>query len=429
MKQYYQSDSIKLDAERVSEHVDDTFGLTTVFHDVVIASEMVQPYDDGRAWKNRDELEAYSWTVDGAWVIVGGHPTEGIISDRAQVSGRTVNPRYVKNLKDNTGRPHRAGVRADIEIFNDKVPKETLDDMKNGKLADVSIGFFFSKDDTAGMIEDGPFKGDEYDYVQRNMFHNHTAAGIDNGRCPMPYCGLGADEIRQMISGDPFAGFEDFDDCMSHMTKPKKEGGEGYDEETARKVCGELQAQHEDIKTEKNTLNNAKKKAVNALLEILDAVEAAKGELDAKKATVDNWWISLNWKDEELTPIYDRLDEDTKQQIIEAGLCPTCGDEDEEEEPPSDTCVCPECGATAERPEDKHCPDVECPECGAAMRAREPGSGGGKGEGGPSEDEDLPYEDGEALDYTLTPVERAEREDESDVFEVLERARRVLREE
>jgi len=43
----------------------------------------------------------------------------------------------------------------------------------------------------------------------------------------------------------PFAGFEDFDACMAHMTKPKDQGGGGYDEETARKVCGKLQAQSE----------------------------------------------------------------------------------------------------------------------------------------------------------------------------------------
>ena len=41
----------------------------------------------------------------------------------------------------------------------------------------------------------------------------------------------------------PFAGFPDFDACLVHMMKPKSEGGGGYDEETARKVCGKLQAQ------------------------------------------------------------------------------------------------------------------------------------------------------------------------------------------
>ena len=42
----------------------------------------------------------------------------------------------------------------------------------------------------------------------------------------------------------PFAGFASFDACMTHMTSPKPDG-QGYDEDTARKVCGSLQAREE----------------------------------------------------------------------------------------------------------------------------------------------------------------------------------------
>lgn len=51
-----------------------------------------------------------------------------------------------------------------------------------------------------------------------------------------------------------------------------------------------------------------------------------------------------------------------------------------QDEPPA-KCVCPECGATVDNPENKHCPDMKCPKCGASMRARKPGTGGGKGKG------------------------------------------------
>ena len=266
MKLIYQQDQVKLDAGRITEYKHPAFGDTTVFHDVVIASEIVQPYDDGKAWKPRDELEAYAWTVDGRWVIVGAHPSDGIISDRGQVSGRTVNPRYVKDLNDpNTNRPCRAGVRADVEVFNKKVSPNTLEDMKNGKKQDVSIGFFFSKDEVAGMIEDGPFKGDAYDYVQRNMFHDHLAAGIDNGRCPMPYCGLGADELNKNIVGDPFAGFENFNDCVTKiMAKNPK-----LSKESAIKICGSLKEKHEDTVSE-NKMSNMKALA-RAILEACDS--------------------------------------------------------------------------------------------------------------------------------------------------------------
>jgi len=44
----------------------------------------------------------------------------------------------------------------------------------------------------------------------------------------------------------PIGPFPDFDACVAHMMKPKKEGGGGYDEETARKVCGKLKAELEE---------------------------------------------------------------------------------------------------------------------------------------------------------------------------------------
>jgi len=54
-----------------------------------------------------------------------------------------------------------------------------------------------------------------------------------------------------------------------------------------------------------------------------------------------------------------------------------------QDEPPS-KCVCPDCGTTVDNPENKHCPDIKCPKCGASMRARKPGTGGGKGKGSKS---------------------------------------------
>ncbi len=243
MKVIYQQDSFTLDTKRITDEADPVFGSMTVFHDVVIASEIVQPYNDGKAFKPRDELENYAWSVDGAWIIAGGHPDEGIISERDQVAGRTIAPRYVKDLKDpKTKRPNRAGIVADIQVFNDKVSPELLEEMKNGTKQDVSIGFFFSKDETSGVVQDGPFKDAEYDYVQRNLFHNHVAVGIDSGRCPMPYCGLGADEMKRAVTGDPFAGFKNWSDCVARiMAKNPK-----MSKEAALKVCGKLKEKHED---------------------------------------------------------------------------------------------------------------------------------------------------------------------------------------
>lgn len=320
MTYIYQEDQVTLNPERISDGKHPIFGETTIFHDVVLASEMVQKYPDGVALKDRKELEDYAWTIEGRWVKIGGHPENGIISDRDEVGGRTINVKFVKNLIDHkkTQRPNRAGIRADLEVFNKKVSPELLDEMKKGTKPDVSIGFFFTKDETKG-----DFNGEKYDYVQRNMFHDHLAAGIDNGRCPSPYCGLGADELREKLVGDPFAGFSSFEACVAKMMKPKSEGGQGYSEETAKKVCGKLKAQHEDNKEEEDDLVKASR-ILRALLE--EELEALRGEREALKDTRE-WWMILDWTDPQLAEVFDHLEEDVREQIIDAGLCPTCADE------------------------------------------------------------------------------------------------------
>lgn len=330
MRTIFQQDQIKLDTERITSYKHPVFGDITVFHDVVIASEMVQPYEDGRAYKSRDELEKYAPYVDGRWVIVGAHPVEGIISERDQVSGRTINPRYVKDLNDpKTKRPCRAGVRADIEIFDGKVPPQTLADMKNGKKQDVSIGFFFSKDETPGVVETDSCKGEEYDYVQRNMFHDHLAAGLDNGRCPMPFCGLGADELNKSLVGDPFSSFPDFGACVTSMTKPKSEGGQGYSEEVAKKVCGKLQSEHEKKKKDSDKMREAMKLLLRTFME---EAEALKGERDATKtADKAEWWREIEWSTDDNRTVFDALPRETRDLIIEAGLCPACMDAEKTE--------------------------------------------------------------------------------------------------
>jgi len=318
----YQRDSITLDASRITEETHPTFGLMTVFHDVVIASEIVQEYDDGRAFKNRDELESYAWSVDGAWIIAGGHPAEGIISDRGQVSGRTVNPRYVKNLKDpKTDRPSRAGVIADVQVFNDQITPVLLDEMKAGTKQDVSIGFFFSKDATPGVVEADSCKGEEYDYVQRDMFHNHLAVGIDNGRCTMPYCGLGADEMRKMIVGDPFAGHKNWGECVKTVMSENSD----LSKEDAEAICGKLKSEHEDRIMEDDLVKYASK-ILNQVMGLHDEIQALKGERDAlKESQTTEWWKQINWDEEKFPTIFEHLNEETRQLITTEGLCPTCG--------------------------------------------------------------------------------------------------------
>lgn len=309
MKYIYRKDQVELDPSRITSGTHPIFGDTTIFHDAVIASEMVQVYDDGAALKSRDELELYVQTMEFSnAVVIGAHPVYGIVSDRDEIAGRTINHRFVKDLIDpKTERPSRAGVRADIEIFNKKVAPEVLSDMKNGKKSEVSVGFFHAKDETPGE-----FDGVAYDYIQCSMLHNHLAAGIDNARCPDPYCGLGADEIKERIAGDPFAGFKDFAECEKEIKKKNPK----LSDERVKKICGSLKAKSE----EKKDIMVKASKLLRVLLE--DEVEALKGENDAKEKK--EWWELLDWSEDDMREVYDTLAEDLQDQIIDAGLCPDC---------------------------------------------------------------------------------------------------------
>jgi hypothetical protein len=308
MSYIYQEDSVELAPEKISVSIDPLHGPTTIFHDVVIASEIVQPYPDGKALKCRDELEAYAWTVEGRWTKAGGHPEDAIISDRADVCGRTTNAHYVKNLKDpKTGRPNRAGVKADIQVFDKRISSELLDSMKKGKKRDVSIGFFFKKDEAPGKVTDGPFMGEDYDYVQRNMFHDHLAIAIDNGRCPSPYCGLGADEaVKRTLTNDPFAGFANWGVCIEKIMA----GNPKLTKEQAANICGSLKAKHENA-AEQESLQNVAAIAKAILCECgkEDMAATAHGDMNKLRDLVMEGYFSEHVIKSTTKQIDDRIKE------------------------------------------------------------------------------------------------------------------------
>jgi hypothetical protein len=162
---------------------------------IVIASEIVQQYDNGYAYKPADELEKMAQNAEliGAKPIkILEHPkadTNYLIQKQADVSGKATNFRFVKNLMDpKTKRPCRKGVVADGWWNKSVTPQNVIDDIVAGKMRDCSIGFSFDSDPTPGE-----FDGAKYDYVQRNIYLDHVAAPIPAGRCPGPICGIGYD--------------------------------------------------------------------------------------------------------------------------------------------------------------------------------------------------------------------------------------------
>lgn len=163
----------------------------------IIASEIVQQYSDGYAYKPAGDLEQMAQTANliGARPVkILDHPgadTNYLLLKQSDVHGVVKNFEFVKNLIDTkTKRPCRRGVKADVYWFKDRVPKEVINDIRSGKMLDVSIGFTFDKEESSGE-----FEGQHYDYIQRNLFLDHLAAPIPSGsgRCPGPICGIGYD--------------------------------------------------------------------------------------------------------------------------------------------------------------------------------------------------------------------------------------------
>jgi hypothetical protein len=165
----------------------------------VIASEIVQPYQDKKsgktfyAYKPADELEKATWTAEGRWVKVLAHPNADVINSAEDVNGKMINPVFRKDLNDpKTNRPCRRGIQVDVCWFKDRTPKEVIDKARKMEIRDNSIGFSCLNDPVPGE-----FQGQKYDVVQRNIFIDHLAAPIEKGRCPSPYCGINVDSADE----------------------------------------------------------------------------------------------------------------------------------------------------------------------------------------------------------------------------------------
>jgi hypothetical protein len=170
----------------------------------VIAREIVHQYPEGMAYKPADELEKAAWTADHRWVTTDKHPDTVLLMRSDDVKGRIENPEFVKNLVDPaTRRPMDRGIRADLVFFKRKLAPAYIDAVKQGLKNDVSIGFSYEEDRTPGE-----FRGQRYDYTQRNIFIDHVAAGVPLGRCPSPFCGIGVDAV--FTAADPWEEGEKF---------------------------------------------------------------------------------------------------------------------------------------------------------------------------------------------------------------------------
>jgi len=189
----------------------------------VITREGVYQYPDGRAFKSRMELLKATHTARNAKITILDHPDSLVVMSQKQMHGVVEKPFF-----------DRDRIRAVLNFDKSTCPADFLDNVRNGKLKDVSIGFYYQPDLTPGT-----WNGSNYDYVMRDIVIDHVAAGVLKGRCSFPDCGIGVDTMMKRIALDPFGEYADFADCVAK--NQDKADPEGYCATIKRSIEGAQQ--------------------------------------------------------------------------------------------------------------------------------------------------------------------------------------------
>ena len=167
--------------------------------DVLYTTESLRISTD--AWKEDDDVVTFKAVLTKEGVMNGGykpgeeikksyrwlenvpitdeHPKNrlGIVISLDEAKG------YVDNVElrmDGNGRPE---VVANLNIF--KTEAELIDKIRSGKKVEVSVGFWYVREDSTGA-----FAGMKYDHVQRNLYFDHVAI-VERGACSREQgCGI-----------------------------------------------------------------------------------------------------------------------------------------------------------------------------------------------------------------------------------------------
>ena len=168
-------------------------GKVLVIHDVPIAKEIVQRYgtqeasNPGMHYKPKDEIE--NMGIEFSPISLS-HPEKHFhqMSDE-EVKQLTIG--YHSNSFNKDGKKY-----SNLNLFVDKLPEWFLNNVKDQKAIEVSIGFNHD-----AVNKPGTFNGVNYDYVQTNIRHDHTAILNPTERARAPFSqgvGIGADKNNKL---------------------------------------------------------------------------------------------------------------------------------------------------------------------------------------------------------------------------------------
>jgi len=174
----------EFDSSKQMKETEDALIVPTIF-----TRESILPFGDGKGYRSAKELQDAAWTLEGAWIVVHNHIDTVFVTDRADIRGKAENISFCNKIN---------GLIGDTRFLKAKCDQTVLDEVKTRKLKEVSVAYFCDDIFTPGKFGDEP-----YDFEQKNFMFGHVAAGVPEGRCPSPFCGMSVDSLIAKPHKDP----------------------------------------------------------------------------------------------------------------------------------------------------------------------------------------------------------------------------------
>jgi len=160
---------------------------TEIIVPTIFTRESILPFEDGKGYRSADQLRKYGWTLEDAWLVSYDHIKTVFPTSPHQVRGKARNITFSDKISALVGESH---------FFKGLCPEAFQKGVKKGDLKDVSVGYF--SEDVMGP---GKWADEPFDFEQTEFFFGHVAAGVPEGRCPSPFCGMSVDAL--FAHGDP----------------------------------------------------------------------------------------------------------------------------------------------------------------------------------------------------------------------------------